>query len=263
MFSYFGVKNSTVRFDGDSTAQRMGCVGTLTETMNNKTVTKKCEGVVKKSKTKGDGTGEIAFTLHMRRDVFLKSYGMETKGLKAGVYSYGQGSSHKEFCYTSHVLDEDDVELFVAYPRCVITSAMSHKIENGAEEVAEIECTASVMPDEYGQGKYEALADDLDEVTRSQWLENFSRTLVSDIDTFEVSMTVTPADGAKVTIVNAQGSNVGVCSVNTETGEVNIPNLEVGEYTYIVYATGYQPKTGTITVGATDIVVGNVNLTKV
>lgn len=179
-FSYFGVKNSTVKFEGESTAQKMGCVGTLGVTMNNKTVTKKCEGVVVKSRTKGDGTGELAFTLHMKRDAFVKAYGMEIKGLKAGVYSYGRGSTHKEFCYTAEVIDEDDNVMYEAFPRCTMTSAIAHKIENGAEDVAEFECTASVMPDESGQGQYEALADDLDETTAAQWLENFSRELVAD-----------------------------------------------------------------------------------
>lgn len=260
-FSYFEYKDSTAKFAGESTAKKMGCVGTLNETMNTKTVIKKCEGVTAKSVTKGDGTGELVFTLHIKRDVFVSAYGMESKGLKAGVYSYGQGSTHKEFCHTARVLDEDGVEMFVAYPRCCITSAMAHKIENGAEEVSEFECTASVMPDEYGQGKYEAFASDLDEVTKAQWLNNFSRTLVADVDTFAVTMTVDPATLAGVTIVDAHGNNVGTCTVNDETGEVDIPNLENGVYTYIVYAEGYKPATGTITVNGAAVTVSKVTLT--
>ena len=179
-FSEFEVKESTVKFDGETEAERMGCVGSLTETMNTKTVTKKCEGVTVKSVTRGDGTGELAFTLHMRRAVFVKAYGMRNEGLKSGVYCYGQGSVHKEFCYTAKVKDEDGNILYKAYPRCCITSARSAKIENGAEEVAEIECTAAVMPDEYGEGVYEAFADDLDETTASKWLTDFSRELVAE-----------------------------------------------------------------------------------
>lgn len=179
-FSEFEVKESTVKFEGETEAERMGCVGSLTETMNTKTVTKKCEGVTVKSVTRGDGTGELAFTLHMRRAVFIKAYGMKSEGLKNGVYSYGQGSKHKEFLYTAKVKDEDGNVMFKAYPRCCITSARSSKIENGAEEVAEIECTASVSPDEYGEGVYEAFADDLDTETAAKWLTEFSRELVAD-----------------------------------------------------------------------------------
>lgn len=179
-FSEFEVKESTVKFAGETAAERMGCVGSLTETMNTKTVTKKCEGVTVKSITRGDGTGELVFSLHMRRAAFVKAYGMESEGLKNGVYSYGQGSKHKEFLYTAKVKDEEGNVLFKAYPRCCITSARSSKIENGAEEVAEIECTASVMPDEYGVGVYEAFEDDLDATTASKWLEEFTRALVAE-----------------------------------------------------------------------------------
>ena len=261
-FSEFEVKQSTVKFENESNAEPLGCVGKLSENLNAKTVTKKCEGVTVKSRTRGDGTGELGFTLHIKESAFEKMFGMKTTGLKAGVRSYGRDSRHKEFCYTAKVLDEDGNVKYKAYPRCCVTSGISRETENGAEEVAEIEVTASVMPDETGQGMYEAFADDLDEVTASQWLENFSPSLVADIDTFAVSMTVTPAESAKVTIVNAEGNSVGSCNVD-ESGVVTIPRLENGIYTYIVYAEGYTPKTGTITVESAPVNVGSVALTSV
>lgn len=178
-FSEFEVKESTAKF-ADGEAMKLGCVGSLGETLNAKTVTKKCEGVVKKSRTRGDGTGELAFTLHMNEAAFRNAFGMTSEGLKAGVYAYGQGSVHKEFCYTAKVLDEDGNVKYKAYPKCCITSGISRKIENGAEEVAEIEVTAAIMPDENGNGMYEAFADDLDETTAGSWLENFSASLVAD-----------------------------------------------------------------------------------
>ena len=180
-FSEFAVKKSTVKFAGDNeTAMRIGCVGTLGETLNAKTVTKKCEGVVVKSVTKGDGTGELAFTLHMKEEAFRKMFGMESKGLKAGVRTYGQGSRHTPFCYTAEVEDEDGNIKYKAYPNCCVTTGISRKIENGAEEVAEIEVTAAVMPDAQGNGMYEAFADDLDEATAAKWLDEFDYTLVAD-----------------------------------------------------------------------------------
>lgn len=179
-FSEFEVKESTVKFSGETEAEKIGCVGKLGETLNAKTVTKKCEGVVQKSTTRGDGTGELAFTLHMRESVFRKIFGMERTKLKAGVYAYGQGSRHKEFCYTAKALDEDGNIKYKAYPRCCVTSGISRNIENGAEEVAEIEVTAAIMPDEYGEGMYEAFAEELDETTASQWLTAFSRELIAE-----------------------------------------------------------------------------------
>lgn len=179
-FSEFEIKESMVKFDGATEAEKLGCVGTLGETLNAKTVTKKCEGVVVKSRTKGDGTGELAFTLHMRENVFREMFGMVREGLKAGVYAYGQGSRHKEFCYTCKALDEDGNVKYKAYPRCCVTTGITRSTENGAEEVAEIEVTAAVMPDEKGNGMYEAFADDLDEATASKWLAEFDYDLVAD-----------------------------------------------------------------------------------
>ena len=178
-FSEYEIKESMVKF-GEAEAEKLGCVGTLGETLNAKTMTKKCEGVVVKSRTKGDGTGELAFTLHMRERVFREIFGMERTGLKAGVYAYGQGSRHKEFCYTCKALDEDGNVKYKAYPRCCVTSGISRSTENGAEEVAEIEVTAAIMPDEHGEGMYEAFADDLDEATAKDWLANFSRELIEE-----------------------------------------------------------------------------------
>ena len=53
------------------------------------------------------------------------------------------------------------------------------KIENGAEEVAEVEMEVSVMPDEFGNGMYEAPANDLaDETVKSTWMTAFTPELV-------------------------------------------------------------------------------------
>ena len=178
-FSEFEVKDSYVKFKDETAAEKLGCVGKLGETLNAKTITKKCEGVVVKSVTKGDGTGELAFTLHMRESVFAKMFGMVSEGLKAGVRAYGQDSRHKEFCFTCKALDEDGNVKYKAYPRCCITTGISRSIENGVEEVAEIEVTAAIMPDEKGNGMYEALEDDFADATDETWLKGFNTDLVA------------------------------------------------------------------------------------
>ena len=178
-FSEFEVKETSIKFTEDESAVKVGCVGSLEETMNSKTITKKCEGIVVKSVTKGDGTGELALSLHMRYDLFLKTYGMMSDGLVDGVCSYGKNSVHKPFCLTCVVLDEDGVRKLKAYPNCVITSGISRKIENGAEEVAEMELTVSVMPDDIGNGMYEAIESLItDENVKTKWLTNFTPDLV-------------------------------------------------------------------------------------
>ena len=181
VFSEFEVKNTSIKFADDDAAIKVGCVGSLEETLNSKTITKKCEGVVVKSVSRGDGTGELALSLHMRSDLFLKTYGMISDGLVEGVYSYGKNSIHQNFCLTAEVLDEDGVKKLKAYPNCVITTGVTRKVENGAEEVAEMEMTVSVMPDAYWNGMYEAIESKLtDESIKTAWLNNFTPDLVNE-----------------------------------------------------------------------------------
>ena len=181
-FSDFEVKDSSIKFEGDETATKMGCVGSFEESMNSKTVTKKCEGVVVKTVTRGDGTGELSLSLHMRYDLYLKSFGMASDGLIDGVYAYGRDSIHKPFTLTCRVLDEDGVEKLKAYPNCIISSGKAMKVENGAEEVAEGEITISVMPDENGNGVYEAITSKItDSTVKTDWLTNFTPDLVKKV----------------------------------------------------------------------------------
>ena len=66
-----------------------------------------------------------------------------------------------------------------AYPNGVMNSGVARKIENGAEEVAEIELEIGVMPDEYGNGLYEAPVEGLDESVAEEWMTAFTPDLVS------------------------------------------------------------------------------------
>lgn len=107
---------------------------------------------------------------------------MVRKELAKGVYAYGENSKHPEFSLTQKVLDEDGNIKFKAYPRCILSSGPSRKIENGAEEVAELEMTIDLMPDENGECMYEALESELEsEEIKQQWLTNFSLELVKAV----------------------------------------------------------------------------------
>jgi hypothetical protein len=100
-------------------------------------------------------------------------YGMNLDTLVEGVKAYGRNSVHKTFAITQHVFDEDGVEKFKAYPNCIMMSGKKNKIENGAEEVVEIEMEVSVMPDDYGNGVYEALASELTGTLKTEWMTSF------------------------------------------------------------------------------------------
>ena len=178
-FAEYKVTNLTSKFGEDTTATKMGCTGTMELEMNVKTVTKSCEGVVVKSRTKGDGTGTLTLTMHCKHSELVKMRGMELDTLKEGVYAYGRNSAHKEFCLTAEVYDEDDVKKLIAFPRVIATNGIVSSIENGAEEVAQVEIQLTVQPDDFGNGYYEAIESQLtDETIKTSWLENFTPALV-------------------------------------------------------------------------------------
>ena len=167
-----------VKFVGTEPAVAMNCVGSVEEELTAKVITKKCRGVTIKNVVKGTGEGTLTISAHVPYEIFKTAFGMEMDTLKTGVSAYGSKSVHKEFCLTLHVNDEDGEEKYKAYPKCVCAARPTISVENGAEEVAEVEMTVNIMPDENGNGMYEALAEGLDESVASAWMSAFTPELV-------------------------------------------------------------------------------------
>jgi hypothetical protein len=105
-------------------------------------------------------------------------YAMNRENLVEGVKAFGQGSSHPEFSITQKVVDEDDEIKFKAYPRCILESGPKRPVENGQEEVPELELTIGLLPDENGECMYEALENDLDKEIAGKWMTEFEPSLV-------------------------------------------------------------------------------------
>lgn len=181
VFSDYEVREMGIKFNPSTsnTYKTANCVGSSEEEMEAKVITKSCRGAVAKKIVKGTGNGTLSLSLHMPWEIYVEAYGMELDTLVEGVKAYGQNSRHKDFSLTQHVYDEDGVEKYVAYPNCIIESGKTSKIENGAEEVAEIELEISVQPDEFGNGVYTALATELaDETIKSKWMTAFEPSMV-------------------------------------------------------------------------------------
>ena len=178
VFSDFEIDKMSVKFAGGSEATPMDCVGSVEEELTAKVVTKKCRGVTIKNIVKGTGEGTLTISAHVPYEIFKEEFGLEHDDLKEGVQAYGSKSVHKEFCLTMHVKDEDGEEKYKAYPRCVCAARPTITVENGAEEVAEVEMEVTISPDENGNGMYEALADGLDDAIATAWMDNFTSALV-------------------------------------------------------------------------------------
>lgn len=174
VFSEYELREMGVKFADSEEYVAANCVGSCEEELNVKIITKMCRGVVFKKTVKGAGDGKLAISMHLPWEIFNEAYGMNLDTLIDGVKAYGTNSRHKTFAITQHVFDEDGEEKFKAYPNCIIETGVKRKIENGAEEVAEVELEVSLQPDEHGNCVYEALASELtDETLKTNWMTKF------------------------------------------------------------------------------------------
>lgn len=179
VFSEYELREMGIKTAGSEAYVAANCVGSCEEELDTKVVSKSCRGVVIKKTVKGAGTGKLSISMHMPWDVYTDIYGMNLETLIDGVKAYGTNSRHKNFACTQHVFDEDGEEKFKAYPNCIIETGVARKIENGAEEVAEIELEVSLQPDEHGNCVYEALASELeDETVKKDWMTAFEPSMV-------------------------------------------------------------------------------------
>lgn len=178
VFSKYELRELGIKTAGSEAYKSANCVGSAEEEMETKIVTKSCRGTVAKKTVRGTGNGTVTFSMHMPYDIYTEVFGMDLDTLIDGVKAYGRNSVHKAFSITEHVYNEDGEEMFRAYPSCIIENGVATKIENGAEEVAEVELTVSVMPDEFGNGVYEALASELAEDKKTSWMTAFEPSMV-------------------------------------------------------------------------------------
>jgi len=176
VYSYYECDQLAIKVAGDESYTRDDCVGSLNVERETKTVTKKCRGVVKKRKTKPTGNGTITLKMHIKMALYRRIHAMTNEGLQPGVYAFDNTQSMPELALTARVKDEDDNIMFLGYPRCKVEEINALEIENGAEEVAELEMKLSYMPDDYNKGEYQALEVELtgDVLTPSNWMTTFS-----------------------------------------------------------------------------------------
>lgn len=176
VYSYFECDQLAMKVAGDEAYTRDDCIGSLNVERETKTVTKSCRGVVKKRKTKPTGNGTIELKLHMKLALYRRINAMTNEGLQPGVYAFDNTQSMPELALTARVKDEDDNIMFLGYPRCKVEEINKLEIENGAEEVAEVEMKLSYMPDDFNKGEYQALEAELtgDVLNAENWMTAFS-----------------------------------------------------------------------------------------
>lgn len=179
-FSEFEIKESAIKTEteGDS-FEKLGCIGSAEETLNLRYVTKKCEGVEVLKRTFQKGTGQLKLTGHIKWATYKKMLSIVDPKLKKGVGSWGTRML-PNFAYVAKVYDEVGDLKYKAWPNCSIASDFTRKVENGAEEVAELDMELDLSPDDGGCCMYECLVSELDSASDipDQWMTAFSRELV-------------------------------------------------------------------------------------
>lgn len=174
VFSEYELRELAFKFNDEveATFTHADCTGSWEEECDTLTVTKNCRGTVAKKRTRGTGTGTITYSGHMPYSLWVKMYNMDQEGLVEGVAAYGKNSRHREMTVVAKVLDEDGNIKYKAYPK-VVANTMSRSVENGSEEVAEVEIEFGFMPDDNENGLYEATEADLGSDTaglKTKWM---------------------------------------------------------------------------------------------
>ena len=175
-YSWFECDQLAIKVGENDTYTRDDCVGSLEVERETKTITKKCRGVTKKRKTKPTGNGTITLKLHIKLELYRKLNAMTNEGLQPGVWAFDNTTPMPEASITARVKDEDDNIAFLGFPRVKVEEINKLSIENGAEEVAEVEMKLAYMPDAYNKVEYQALEVELtgDRLNADNWMTDFS-----------------------------------------------------------------------------------------
>lgn len=181
-FDAMRIRNASLQYEDDTPTDKFECLGSIEGETEVRTIVKRCEGVIRKSKSI-----PISHSLTLAGYVPVRAlrnvFGLDNKNLKAGVYSYGIDSEGKKFCLTADVIDDfEDIVKLVAFPRCITATGLKYSIDNDAEETAYVELEFDVNPDEAGQFYYEAFVDEVAEDIKEEWHNDFTRELVEEIE---------------------------------------------------------------------------------
>lgn len=181
-FDAIRIRNASVQYKDDTPNDKFECLGSIEGETEMKAIVKRCEGVIRKSKSIPI-SHSLTLAGYVPVSTLRNVFGLSNKDLKAGVYSYGIDSKGKDFCLTADVIDEfEDIVKLVAFPNSNSATGLQYSIDNDADETAYVELEFDVNPDESGQFYYEAFVEEVDATISSAWHTDFKRELVEEIE---------------------------------------------------------------------------------
>ncbi|KZR58361.1 hypothetical protein [Pseudobacillus badius] len=186
-FDAVSIKNASVQFIENGTQQpgtKFGCVGDISGETELLELVKKCEGIEVKKKTTPQ---KMTLTVngHLPVKVVRDVFGLSNKDLKPGVWAYGSDSKGKNFVLTADVIDDfEDIVKLIAFSNCSSSTGFKFSIENGADELAQMELEFTALVDSNNKIYYEALVEELeDDEVKEKWHTNFTPDLVKGTPT--------------------------------------------------------------------------------
>lgn len=161
------------------TAIAIPCTGKLTAEADISEITKKCEGVVSDSVPKVNFL-TVTISGHFALKHLRELFGLSVEGLKTGVYKLNKVVKSKAGTYTFEVWNMHETEkMLIAFPNMTYIGGFALNIENGVEEIAEVELEFKAMVDTEGNFYYEGLESDISESqVKTDWGTKFTPTLV-------------------------------------------------------------------------------------
>ena len=76
VFSEYELRRMAIKFANEQAATEASCVGSCSEEMDVRKVTKKCRGIEVKTRVKGSGTGKLSISMHVPKDIYDGMFGI-------------------------------------------------------------------------------------------------------------------------------------------------------------------------------------------
>jgi hypothetical protein len=181
-FDAVSIKNASIQFIKAGVQQagtKFGALGSIEGETEIIEIVKKVEGIEAKRKSKPVKMN-MTVSAHIPVQVARDFFGLNTTGLKPGIWAYGTLSKGTQFVFTADVIDEfEDVVKLIAFSNCSNSTGFKISVENGSDEVAMLELEFTALKDTLNNFYYEALVAELSDATvATQWHTQFTPTLV-------------------------------------------------------------------------------------
>lgn len=180
-FDQYKVTNGHVRWmkaGALGVVSELGCTGSLAIEPEIKEVVKMCEGIETATFSKPTKlTGTLVG--HMPVAVLREVYGLSSTDLAVGVYGYGSKSVGGSGVLTFDVTDiTEEVVKHIAFANVSFTGGLTFSLENGGDEIAQVELPFTAHLDKNKQFYYEGFDDEITaETVKTTWHTEFDETL--------------------------------------------------------------------------------------